>query len=302
LKVANFHEYILQAGIPDLPKYDPPKPKPGPQPKRQPPVGDPPAPRGTKDERQPDGFMPPGIREPEPEPEPRPAAPTIVRESPWMARLRAGTEGVSSGKRYASHAVLERLWSDNHTDYVCAQAGCSVESDDPNFIANHYARSKDHEHKWVKSGVRPAAVMQVEDPDYTQPSGARRQQRVEALAKRIAKIIAAVHGGGNSDPDYLAVRIAEELTPDHEATDVATGRPLTDQEILDRIRRLLDRGEYLRLEDQLCEALEKVNNLSEQLAQEHASRQRAVDRWQALQAIVLGETDDDETEATGGPT
>lgn len=97
---------------------------------------------------------------------------TIVSEKPWMAARSIQADGAHL---YPSEAVVQREWSDEAIDYVCAHAGCEWASDNARSVASHYAGV----HSRGKGKQQQAEVVAV-DPErgYT-PT----QRLIDALAE-----------------------------------------------------------------------------------------------------------------------
>lgn len=207
--------------------------------------------------------------------------PELVESHPWMARK--GSKSSGGGKRYTSHAVIERHWSNGTIDYACAQPGCLFEDESPNRVAHHYGRAADH--------VRPSAADQLRreretvfDPNY-QPSGihyTHRQARVQTMAQRIARGLDKIEDWRNLVDDELAERLADILTPERENLN-ESGEPLSDEQIIEKIRRLLDRGEYIQMQERIVELAQQVTSLE---VEEQAQRDRADRATGDLQAFA----------------
>lgn len=176
----------------------------------------------------------------------------LLSETPLLAK--AGRAAVW----YESGAVLERRWSDGTVDYACSWDGCGYVSGSLRSVASHYARSLSHDQPadagnkltgpWYEPEHRPASLeREIRDAWPNDASGLGRDEMASLLAERI--LAARAEGRGEAEP-------REELTA---------------EQVLDRIRRLADRGEYAR-------AVEREHALAERLAGLEAELRQARDR------------------------
>jgi hypothetical protein len=159
--------------------------------------------------------------------ESEPPARTVLSETPMLAKAAPPTAYYESG------AVLERRWSDGTVDYACSWDSCDYASESYRSVATHYGRSQSHD-KPAEAGDR------IPGPSY-EP-----QHRIAALEREIRD--AWPDDAASYGPDEMAALLAERITAAR-----ADGRSepepreeLTAEQVLDRIRRLADRGEYAR--------------------------------------------------------
>lgn len=96
----------------------------------------------------------------------------VVEEGPWGA-TRAVTH--LGAMKYDSVAVIERLWSDGTTDYLCGEEGCGWTSGNPRSVAAHYGKT----HSRGK-GTQPKPPVSIIDPDVTEPGYHRAYQPLPA--------------------------------------------------------------------------------------------------------------------------
>ena len=99
----------------------------------------------------------------------------VVEEKPWMAARSIGADGAHL---YPSEAVVQREWSDEGIDFVCAHPGCGWSSGNARSVASHFAGT----HSRGK-GKQPQAEVVAIDPErsYT-PT----QRLVDSLAEYLA--------------------------------------------------------------------------------------------------------------------
>lgn len=240
----------------------------------------------------------PKTEEPEPvhsvkseESEDTKAEPHIVSEARMLAKHNAN-EG------YYSPTTIERKWSDGSKDYACTTEGCDFTSPNRASVGAHYGKAHSRDGR-----ARPLpATFPAVVPEATKYGP--RQSRIDALAAVLAS-------GEMSDPAEVArtalVWVHEQTK--HRTQHAAETEQMTAEEALDRIRALLDQGQYRALQEQVQFAEGEVETLRERLArvesemqaQVEAERARA-DRAQSnLRALsdLLNDLGHDAPEATG---
>jgi hypothetical protein len=205
----------------------------------------------------------------------------VVRQQPWLAH-RSPAEG--GGIRYSSKAVLERRWSDGRVDYKCSR--CDYRNENPKSVATHYGRSKDHPAVGEDEGF-------VRDAQYTSPLSTREAARVTRWQHRLERAMA----GLDRESDDFVRELAERLVDQTEYTPATDREPLTAEQVLDRVRRLVDTGEYVAAQERTAELELELETIRATVAEarSEADRERArateyQDRWDALSAIVAGES------------
>lgn len=242
---------------------------------------------------------PPAPVAPAPKPvkaEPVKAEPVILAVGQWLARKNSLSSG--GGRVYQSHAVLERNWSDGSTDYLCAWPDCDYSAATPYSVSTHYGRSKSHSLTGTQTPL-------LEVPVY-EPSGIRHGASTEARARRLARELLAAQaalgtdwswdGPGQVEALALAVvRARDEGKDDHELPG-----PLSNEQVLERIRRLVDDGSYLVALEQQQQQKDEIEALHRDLEESLGAQQaeanarvqaeaRAVeaeDNWTALRELI----------------
>jgi hypothetical protein len=205
----------------------------------------------------------------------------LVRQQPWLAH-RSPAEG--GGIRYSSKAVLERRWSDGRVDYKCSR--CDYTNENPKSVAVHYGRSKDHPAVGEDEGL-------VKDAQYTSPLSTREVARVARWQHRLERAMS----GLDRESDDFVQRLAEKLVEQTEYTPATEREPLTAEQVVERIRRIVDSGEYVAAQERTAELeleLEAVRGeIAAFRAEAAAADARATEyqeRWDALYAIMQGES------------
>jgi len=262
----------------------------------------------------------PVMVEPEPEPEvqvvEQPAeGPQVTKIRPWIARHTMRREG---GEVYESRAVLERKWNDGTVDYICSK--CDYVNVEPRRVAAHYGGKHGKED--------PASVTDVTeryvDPERSWTPTQRQAGRIHRLAKELNEAAELLEAEGKN---VTAEALAEWIVKHRDAardglSDETT--PLTAEQTIERIRRMVDGGAYADLmariesveatcdakvaeareqlaqhdrgalnavkvlEERLRESEEATRAASEQVAAAEAVAQEANERWTALRDIVNG--------------
>lgn len=148
---------------------------------------------------------------------------------PYLARKHSGKDG---GTRYESETTLERVWPNGLTDYSCAFSGCGYESDKPRSVAMHYGQQ--HTRKGESEPAGEGA--HVIDPDYTEPLTSR-YRPTERLLNTLAEFLGEHSWDNVDDLALLFLTWANERPDlDHEPRPLV---PLTDRQILDKVRMLV---------------------------------------------------------------
>jgi len=183
-----------------------------------------------------------------------PSAKTLISERPWLAKVATSRD---RGNRYESRAVLTRTWSDGTVDYVCAWPGCDWSSTFPRSVARHYGRRKDHDipasgHKQDSFAAEPW------EPEHRPDGRVERQQ--------------------GDLPLLIAQHVIEARGPRAEHEDSG---PLTPEQVLERIRKMVDDGSYAR-------HLEAEEQLRVELAQAQQRCAELESNWNALDELIHG--------------
>lgn len=195
---------------------------------------------------------------------------SVVTEKPWMAR-QGGSEG-ASGRMYESPSVIERVWSDGHTDYKCTV--CSYTSDNPRSVSSHHARRKDGEH-----GQGPGTVKVLKVKDYTPTDIVRPVSAIRRLTSDLLRALDGMDDWSSMSPDELAKVLAEHVY--EERPDREPAQPLTPEQILARITMLVDGGRLAEMHqsvERTAAALVEATEDRQRLTGEVADLQREVTR------------------------
>lgn len=187
----------------------------------------------------------------------------VISERPMRAKS-------SEGRGYDSKIAIERLWSDGSTDYKCVE--CDYTNTKRLSIRGHW-------NKHSKKTERPRETYPAEIPNAA--TYAPRKDRVDALAEAIAALLA----GGETDAKVIAQRALEWV---HEQGTKGSGlaeerEPMTADEVLFRIRSMLDDGTVVKQREEIEELKQRLDD-AEELAMEAEAR---ADRAQStLKALV----------------
>jgi hypothetical protein len=150
---------------------------------------------------------------------------------PYLARKHSGKDG---GTRYESQTTLERVWPNGKTDYVCMV--CEWESENPRSVAMHFGQEHTRKGQTEPAGEGPHHI----DPEYTEPLTSREYRPTERLIMAAAEAIRALMDDEEATPESIARAFLEWAhyrdDIDHEPRPLV---PLTDRQILDKIRMLV---------------------------------------------------------------
>lgn len=194
------------------------------------------------------------------------AVKTLVKEGPMISK------GGSLGG-YTSDIATQREYSDGSMEYACIR--CGFVSSTPRGAGSHWGKHvrEDERNRGGHKGVE----VPVQRPDY-QPT----EERLASLAEAIAA--ALKEGIDWTDPKEAARQLAlTALTWDHDRrVDAEPGirEPLSDTEVLNRIRGLVDNGLYETQNNQINEMAAELETLRveyTQTQQELISLHREVD-------------------------
>lgn len=209
---------------------------------------------------------------------PRPTKVLVVSEGPMLAyRNRKG---------YLSEVTGERKFNDGTVEYYCLEPGCDYVGGHRSSVARH---RKVHGVK-PKEGQPPATIeVPPHEPAYRKDYTPR-ADRVQALAAALQQAMEA--GIDWTDLPGAARTLAEEaLQWAHQQSEDASGlagerEPLTAEQILARVRNLLDNGEYLAQRREIEALRERITGLEVTTAEAEKNAQRAHDTLRAFRDLA----------------
>lgn len=200
----------------------------------------------------------------------------VVSESPMMAHR-------SQGIGYLSPTTNERRWSDGTVDYTCRSEGCDFDSKERLSVGRHWR-------KHVRAGEEEAAdeprlsiKTEPHEPVYTRTGYTPRQERVDALAEVLAALDLS-----SMDATELAEFVLNWQHERSEAGDrLASERePLTEGDILNRIRALLDNGTYLAQQERIATLEQNVQSLVQDVTVAQSEARRARETLATFRELV----------------
>lgn len=205
------------------------------------------------------------------------AARTIVRSGPMIAR-----RGRHAG--YVSEVALEREWSDGTIEYVCNVAGCTSGPDDGPYVTDNRLSIGPHRKVHLNKGeverFDQTKALTVQTPEHEPVYSKGYTPRSERLMSLSTALLEALINLGPdvTDSERADVLARASLEWQHErhlrGLDGGGERePLTDAEVLNRIRGLLDNGLYAQQ--------------AEKIAAHRAAREQAEAEAEAAKAEVL---------------
>lgn len=220
----------------------------------------------------------------------------VVKTQPWMAKRNLAR---GQGNKYQSHAVIERTWSDGHVDYACAGCGDGYVNDKPRSVSMHYANSKDgqHPHHTREEHLANARATVVVVPEVWTPATRPVTERAERLAREMRMAMEQIRDKGFdlSSEEKMLEALAEQMVRvrDEKRGDDEQRGPLTAEQVVERVRRLVDGGAYVE-QQQRVEELE-LAIIDEQTARMQAEARafRLKGEWDALRELMNGGSDSD---------
>lgn len=217
--------------------------------------------------------------------EPEPVLRSVVDERPYLSHRKNGPKG---GTRYPSPFVVERVWSDGSIDYRCRF--CDFSSDRVKSVSTHAARA--HRGEYDRDSEREY----VFDPDYTEPVEGKRprytpsERLLSALTDALAEVLAGltaddVPGTGRLREGMALVNRVDLATVARAAAegalrwmhdrpdlpDPVEREPLTDEQIVARIRTLVEGGETVRLRSVVDDLTGRLEATEKALARTRSS-------------------------------
>lgn len=172
---------------------------------------------------------------------PEPTERVEVSTKPFQAKHSMTDAG---GSVYDSSAVLEVIYDNGEVEYRCTQ--CSYEHAKPRSVAAHYA---------AKHGVKGGVAKQVKETGRVDPTAVWEPNKLQnaAIARLSAEIERAMAVGA-ADPRAIATTIVESRARRGEVDPAEPIQALTSDQILAKIRLMLDDGTVQRLENEVAAA------------------------------------------------
>lgn len=201
---------------------------------------------------------------------------TLVHEGPMLAKTGA------IGGRYASDIATQREWSDGSITYHCVR--CDYEGDRPRSMASHW-RKHINEDERNKGGHRGVSVrVEEEDTGYT-PT----EERLAALAAALAETIKSGQIEWQ-DADVAARQLALScLTWDNSRrsrSEPGIREPLSDGDVLNRIRSLVDNGLYQSQQERIEAMQVELTDAMERADQAEREAKEANDELDAFAELA----------------
>jgi hypothetical protein len=194
-------------------------------------------------------------------PAPKTKTVTLVSEEPMIAHR-------GQGVGYPSTTTIERKWSDGSIDYACAKDGCDFVSTVRHGPRSHWqVHIREDEANRTNVDLIPKVDTEPHEPIYRP-----RQHRVAALAAALKELLQ--DGLDWDNLDAAAETLAQRaLVWTHEQTGGSMSEerePMTAEEVLVRIRSLVDNGAYASQADKIREL--EADNLELAARVEEAER------------------------------
>lgn len=220
----------------------------------------------------------------------RPSGRRVISEHPWIARKNS-KKGHPTGNGYPSHSTIQRNWSDGAIDYRCAQAGCDYINDKPVSVSRHYGHAVGHIHPDKSTLSQRQVVQQVVIPGY-EPARRPVGDRAKRLAREIAEAMDYLKNNHEfvSGEGVMAVaeKIAGHITEERDRrreTEEPTG-PMTAEQIIEKVRRLVDGGAYLAQMERSSELEIELAALRDRAESAERARDEIASEWEALRDLL----------------
>lgn len=221
----------------------------------------------------------------------------VVDASPMIAH-RGSSE--TEGRGYLSPTTLEVKWASGRTTYRCRLEGCTDGEDGGPYESAwrrgpgaHWALHVNRGEAVPASTMERAAapiILPPWEPAYKKGGYTPRVDRVRALALHFQQVMEA--GIDWSDlPAAVETLAAEALTWAHEQSNQAgelagEREPLTAEEILVRVRNLLDNGEYMAQRAEIAAQRQRIDALEEMTLAADLAREKAESDLQAIHDLT----------------
>jgi hypothetical protein len=179
----------------------------------------------------------------------------VEERRPWTAR-RGGR------RTYESKAVVEVLLDGITVAFECSK--CDATSDDPHFIAAHYRRA----HRFRRG-------REAQNPDLPESEYHPSARLIEALASYL------LERGGMGDLEETAVAALTWMNTRPDLPPPMPLVPLTDTQIVERVRRLVGTEDHLEEVETLSEEVERLEARVADLEGFLAAADARADRLQA---------------------
>lgn len=203
----------------------------------------------------------------------------LISEAPMIAHR-------GQGVGYPSETTIERKWSDGSIDYACAKDGCDFTSTIRHGVRSHWqVHVREDEASRSNVDLIPKVLTEPHEPIY-QP----RKYRVEALAAALKECLA--EGLDWNDIDTAAETLAQRaLVWTHEQTSGSMSEerePMTAEEVLVRIRSLVDNGAYASQADRILVLEAEREELAARVEEAEHDAQEARDTLEAFADLAEG--------------
>ena len=199
----------------------------------------------------------------------------VVSEVPMMAHR-------GQGKGYPSPTTNERTWSDGTVDYTCRSEGCDFSVEKRMGVGSHWRSHVARGEEQPAPKPKETYVTPPHEPAYTHGYTPRRE-RVTALSRVLEAL-------------DLTAMTAEELAEfvlswQHEQSEAGTRvaaerEEMTADDVLNRIRSLLDNGTYLAQQERITALEQDVQSLVQDVTVAQMEAQRAKETLATFRELV----------------
>lgn len=205
---------------------------------------------------------------------------TVVSEKPMLARAH-------EGRAYESKIAIERTWSDGTIDYKCSMCDYSGERLSVRGHWQKHVRAGE-----VEGGQKRGPEFQADVPNAV--SYAPRMNRVEALAEFLKEYLETNEYDVIDPQDVAKAALTWVHEQSRKGTELAAEREeLTPEDTLNRIRVLLDQGQYQKQQQEIDRLAQEVMNMRLALDAANSRSDLLQSKLQAFRELVVEEFADE---------
>ena len=217
-------------------------------------------------------------------------APTIVATSLWLSRMASSRERATTNL-VENERVQKRTWSDGTVDYACLWDGCDYTHTSPRSVAVHYGQKHTKREGAEPRDAAARVPVAVAVPIDVETMRSRTYHPSDRLIAALAAFLLE-HGdmGGVEETAHAALLWFHDR-PDLEDAETRERAPMTDAEILARVRLLVG-GRDVALEERFAEqqavvadleaTVARLETLRAEEATEHARVRADLEAWLSL--------------------
>jgi hypothetical protein len=213
----------------------------------------------------------------------------VASRRPWLARQgshrKKGTTSL-----YESGAVVEVTFTDGSKTYECSVPECDYTSDNPRSVSSHFrGHVRSGEAEPVGHLARPSVAKDVPVEDFADSFPGKAYEPSDRLIRALMDFLAEKGDMGGLEETAIAALTWFRTRPDLEDAEARTPEPLTDGQILAKIRLLVggrdpETEEALRVALEANATLRETNEaIRDELGHSESEREALVVRIKAIE-------------------